>query len=181
MIGFFGGTFDPIHLGHLNLAIQLKEAAKLKEIWFCPAFCSPFKKDSLTPPQDRLNMLKLTLEGAPGLKVIEDEIVKEGPSYTIDTIRKLMKETGHTFRLILGEDQIENFSKWKEAEELKKLAPPLFGKRGVSQNSQALSIPLFDVSATEVRNRVKAGQWIGHLVPTQVSHYIHKKGLYLDD
>lgn len=181
-IGFFGGTFDPIHMGHLNLAVNIKERANLDEIWFCPAYQNPFKNGMKSAsPKARIEMITLAIQGAPGFKLLDYEITRESPSYTIDTIRHLIDTTGHSFMLILGQDQIQNLSKWKEVDALLELAPPIFASRGAGTGPAAFDIPLFDVSATEVRSRVKAGQWIGHLVPTQVNTYIQEGGLYLHD
>jgi nicotinate-nucleotide adenylyltransferase len=139
--GFFGGSFDPIHFGHISLAVRLLEEHKLEEILFCPAFYSPFK--TRVPPvassKDRLEMLKLALDH-PKFKIVTLELERGGPSYTIDTIRALKMQG---LRLILSEESAAFFSKWKEAEELVRLAPPLIGSR---------EIP---VSSTEIRERLK--------------------------
>lgn len=181
MIGFFGGTFDPLHFGHINLALELKERAGLKEVWFCPAFKSPFKEGITSASAfDRLNMLKLGLKDVPGCKVIDDEIVREGPSYTIDTIRALMEKTGESFRLILGDDHLKEFSLWKEAEQLRKLAPLLMGQRGFSDDAAIIKTPLLDISATKIRERIKEGLYVGHLLPQTTLNYIYNHGLYLD-
>lgn len=169
MIGFFGGSFDPIHFGHLNLAHELMKNGELEEVWFCPAFISPFKlKGSLVSPSDRLHMIELAIKGVPQFKVIDEEIKRGGPSYTIDTIKELTRDTGRSFRLLLGEDQWDDFSKWKESEQLLDLAPPLIGGR------------VLDISSTEIRERLKKGGWIDDLVPKEVSEYIYNKGLYLN-
>lgn len=179
MIGFFGGTFDPIHFGHLNLALRLREKAGLKEVWFCPAYVSPFKTSvKSASPEDRYEMVKLAIEGIEGFKVLDTEIKKKAPSYTIDTLRELISETNETFRLIIGSDQEADFMKWKEAEALKILAPPLMGERAGSPSSSALPLPLFDISATEIRERVKEGLYVGHQIPQAVQNYILKNKLY---
>jgi nicotinate-nucleotide adenylyltransferase len=179
MIGFFGGSFDPIHNGHLNLAIRLKEAAGLEKILFCPTFISPFKTHfKPASPEDRLKMIELAIQGAPGFELTDLEIKRGGPSFTIDTIKEILKHSNQPIRLILGEDQWASFPLWKEADELISLAPPLIGRRGGGSLPFAVDIPLFDVSSTEVRARVKGGQWIDHLVPKPVSEYIYNQGLY---
>lgn len=180
MIGFFPGTFDPIHLGHLNLAIRLKEAAGLKEVWFCPAFRSPFKLGIETAsPEDRLKMVQLAIKGIKGFRVLDLEIRKGAPSYTIDTIRELIQKTGEHFRLILGEDNVTDFTKWKEADKLAELAPLLIGARTGCRLESALLIPLYDISATDIRLRREEGLYIGHQVPASVLSHIKKNKLYL--
>lgn len=165
MIGFFGGTFDPIHFGHLTLAQTLMEKAGLKEVWFCPAGQNPFKEGiKSASPEDRFEMCRLAVQDFPGFKVIDTEIKRKGPSYTIDTIRSLK---GGPFRLILGEDQILSFDQWKEVDALKQLAPPLIGPRdGV------------ELRATNIRSRLEKGLPCAHLVPHKVLDYIFKNGLY---
>ena len=188
-VGFFGGTFDPIHFGHLHLAIALLEKEKLDEILFCPAFCSPFKTQ--TPPQaspeHRLAMLRLGLEGIPHFRITPIEIERKGPSYAIDTLRAL-KQDGVQLRLLLSEETAEHFALWKEVEALIQLAPPLVGTRG---QSAPLKGPFADVlkkgstrtktieiSSTEVRDRLQKKLYCGHLVPAKILDYIRSHCLY---
>jgi nicotinate-nucleotide adenylyltransferase len=179
MIGFFGGTFDPIHFGHINMALELKERAGLKEVWICPAYVSPFKEGLKTvAPEHRLAMAKLAIEGIPGFKVIDHEIKKAAPSFTVETLRELKEATGASFRLLLGGDQIESFHRWREADALKSLAPPLIARRSGSNQPGTVQIPLFDISATEVRKRLKKKLYCGHLLPHKVLDYILKNSLY---
>jgi nicotinate-nucleotide adenylyltransferase len=163
-IGFFGGSFDPIHFGHIALAVKLLEEYQLAEILFCPAFCSPFK--TATPPtaspEHRLCMLKLALD-FPQFKISTLELDRGGPSYTIDTIRMLKLDS---VRLILSEESAVNLNMWKEAQELVRLAPPLIAPR---------TIP---ISSTEVRERLREKRYCGHLVPAKALEYIHKHHLY---
>jgi nicotinate-nucleotide adenylyltransferase len=164
MIGFFGGSFDPIHFGHITLAIHLLEAHKLEKVLFCPAFCSPFKTDKppIASPQHRLAMLRLSLDH-PRFEITTLELDRGGPSYTIDTIRSLPHKG---LRLILSEETAAHLNQWKEAQELVRLAPLLTGPRE------------FPISSTEVRDRIKKRLYCGHLVPTPVLKYIETHGLY---
>lgn len=165
-VGFFGGSFDPIHFGHIFLAIELMEAHKLDEILFCPAFCSPFKTAAppSASPDHRLAMLQLALD-LPQFKVTPVELKKQGPSYTIDTIRALQTEEVR-FRLLLSEEAAAHLNQWKETEELVRLAPPLIGQREVP------------ISSTEIRARLKKKLYCGHLIPAKALEYILSHHLY---
>jgi len=179
-IGIFGGSFDPIHFGHLNLAIQMLEKAELDEILFCPALYSPFKEHHrpVASPEHRLAMLKLIL--TPFFRVTSIELDRPGPSFTIDTLRALASEKGQ-YRLLLSEESAASFQKWKDATEIIQLAPPLVGSRSGRGQSlfPALQTPLFDISSTEVRRRLQKKLYCKHLVPSIVLDYIMEFGLYL--
>jgi len=165
-IGFLGGSFDPIHFGHISLAIHLLESYHLDEVLFTPAFCSPFKMESppIASPHHRLEMLKRALD-FPKFKISTLEIDRGGPSYTIDTLRALQKE-GHKIRLLLSEETAPYLEKWKEAAELVKIAPPLVGPRDIK------------ISSTDIRNRLKKKLYSGHLIPAKALDYILSNGLY---
>ena len=131
MIGFYGGSFDPIHFGHLNLAIELKERCGLDEVWFCPANISPYKQHQA--PQggkNRLKMIQMAIRNIPGFKVLDLEILRAGPSYTVDTLEELIAKIGPgKLRLILGEDALQGFFNWKDPQKIIEIAPPLVGAR----------------------------------------------------
>ncbi len=190
-IGFYGGTFDPIHFGHINLAVQLMEVHRLDEILFCPAYCSPFK--TVAPPvasaSDRLEMVRLAIGGVPHFRVSTYEADRNDPSYTIDTLRAIQGEgRGQVkFRLILSEEAATHFDQWKEFQELIRLAPPLIGTRAPARMKGSLAEKLrsgftqtkiFEISSTEIRARLKKGLYCGHLVPQNVLEYIRERGLY---
>jgi len=187
LIGFIGGTFDPIHFGHLNLALEIAERKGLDKVLFCPANVSPLKQGA--PPavsaEDRFQMVGRAIGPIRGFELCDIELKKEGPSYTIDTIRALQEENPTAqFHLILGGDLIDDFKKWKEADLLLKLAPPFVGKRPGAKNSftsievEEVSIPVFDVSSTTLRDRLHQGLYCGHLVPQPVIDYITSHQLY---
>lgn len=165
-VGFFGGTFDPIHFGHISLAIQLLEKGKLDEILFCPAFCSPFKVATppVASPEQRLAMLKLALE-IPQFKISTIEIDRRGPSYTVDTIRSLSSE-GVQLRLLLSDEAAAHLDQWKDTQELIRLAPPLIGPREIQ------------ISSTQIRGRLKRKLYCGHLIPAKTLDYILVNHLY---
>jgi len=178
-IGVFGGTFDPVHFGHLNLAINIMEECVLDEVLFVPASVSPFKEDS--PPkalaEHRKEMLRLAIGPIKQFQVLDWELKSGGPVFTIDTVRKLAKDPSLQLHLILGEDHLASLHRWKEAEELVRLAPPLIGARGKS-GEKTIKIPSFDISSTQVRDRLSQKKYCGHLVPAAVLEYINKNKLY---
>ena len=195
-VGFYGGTFDPIHHGHLHIALEAYEKCDLDEILFCPAAVSPFKQDKMAGAKgkDRLAMIQLAIEDIEGFSLSDVEIQREGPSYTIDTIKELKQLRPHDqFFLILADDQLEGFSLWKESELLQTLAPLKIGSRlfrtfeEVAALRESLSKkdcffgPLLEISSTMVRERLKKGLYCKHLIPPKVVDYIHSHGLYLTD
>jgi nicotinate-nucleotide adenylyltransferase len=190
-VGFFGGSFDPIHLGHLNIAIELAERHNLDEVYICPTSQSPFKKSQ--PPtaskDHRRAMVTAAISPLPNFTLLDFELQKSVPCYTIDTIRELIAiHHKNNYFLLLGEDAIEHFHEWREVEELVKLATPLIGsRRAKSFNKTALSssiekgltqIPIMEISSTEIRDRLKKGLYCGHLLPAKVWDYIQQHQLY---
>ncbi|MBN4066903.1 nicotinate (nicotinamide) nucleotide adenylyltransferase [Simkania negevensis] len=195
-VGLYGGTFDPIHFGHLNLAIEMMEAHRLNRLWFCPAALSPHKTETLlTPAQHRLNMLRLALEQFPCCEILDSEITRDSPSYTVDTVRQCVndpKNKDKEFYLILGEDCLACFDRWKNSEEIVSSVSLLIGSRGKRQQALKLGMenldeaiargltPMhnFEISSTDVRERLSKGRYCGHLVPAKVLDYICKNKLF---
>lgn len=189
-IGILGGSFDPVHFGHLNLAICLMESCGLDEVLFVPTSLSPFKE--ATPPVatslERFTMLKSALKPLEKFHINEEEIHRSGPVYTIDTVRKLAQNKHLQLHLLLGEDHLHTFHKWKDVEELILLAPPLIGGRTTEMTTlpkdftatplRTVKIPLLDISSTMIRERLFQGKYCGHLVPAEVLDLIKKKNLY---
>lgn len=190
-IGFLGGTFDPIHFGHLNLALRILEARGLDQVLFCPASLSPHKESR--PPQaskeNRCAMVACAIADIPQLRLCTIETEQENPCYTIDTVRLLQKKhENDQFHLILGEDGLHRLSEWKEVEALLTLAPPLIGVRHLPRESSFYHkdikenfnlIPLMDISSAEIRMRLQKGLYCGHLLPANVLDYILSHQLYL--
>lgn len=194
-IGIYGGTFDPIHFGHINLALEAQEKAGLDEVWWIPVYVSPFKEK--VPPRAyfvaRLEMCALALEKIASFKVLEIEAKNPTLSYTIDTIELLQKENPNDkFYLIMGDEQAATFHLWKEVEKIvdrvelivgrRKGARPfdLKGSKGVLEALARGSIEtrILEISSTEVRERIQKKLYISHLVPSKVVDYISKNLLY---
>jgi nicotinate-nucleotide adenylyltransferase len=191
-IGIFGGSFDPIHFGHLNMAISMLEACGLDTVFFVPAGLSPFKEEAppLASPSHRVRMLELAIGKVPEFFLLDWEVNQQGPSYTIETVRRLARESHASLHLLIGEDHMTRFHHWKDVEELIRLSPPIVAGRPGSEKTKGaplaktlsggkVEIPLFDISSTSVRQRLSQNKYCGHLVPASVLDYIEKHRLYL--
>ena len=187
-VGIFGGTFDPIHLGHLITAQSVKEIRNLDKIIFIPAYISPHKTDAKpSSPEDRLKMIKLAVDGIPFFDCSDIEVNKGGISYTVDTLREL-KKYYDKIEFIIGYDNIFTFHTWKEPDEIFKLADVIVLKRKSSHPPQfedkyfrqAIFVQTrgIEISATDIRERVKSGMPINFLVPPKVMEYIYNHKLY---
>ena len=187
-VGIFGGTFDPIHLGHLITAQSVKEIRELEKIIFIPAFISPHKSNAVTSsPKDRLNMIKLAIKDIPFFDYSDMEIKMGGVSFTVDTLRELKKQY-ENLEFIIGYDNIFSFNTWKDPDEIMKLSTIIVLKRKSSHAppfkdkyyNQAVFVQTrgIEISATDIRERVKLGKPINFLVPPPVMEYIYKQKLY---
>ena len=187
-VGLFGGTFDPIHHGHLITAQSVKELRTLDKIIFVPAFISPHKQhEKASSAEHRLNMLKLALNDIPFFECSDFEIKQHTISYTIDTLREFKKYFDE-IDLIIGYDNIFKFHTWKEPDEILKLANVIVLKRKSShpldfvdkyvEAATFVQTRGIEISATDIRNRVHAGLPIHYLVPKIVENYIYKHKLY---
>ncbi|MBV9392235.1 MAG: nicotinate (nicotinamide) nucleotide adenylyltransferase [Verrucomicrobia bacterium] len=181
-LGLYGGSFDPIHHGHLILARQALEELKLDALVFIPAAESPFKPNhTIAPAQDRLAMVRLAIEMEQYFGIDPIEIEREAPSYTIHTARayRARNPTDELFFLI-GEDHVESLPRWNEFNELKQIVQFVILSR--SERCWPEDYPVIrkriELSSTEIRNRVAKKQPISYLVPEKVLHYIIDKNLY---
>lgn len=197
MIGIYGGTFDPIHFGHLNLVIEIAEIHELSEVWFCPAQINPHKLDAQPlSAEHRLKMIQLAIEEIPHLSVIDLEIKQEGPSYTVNTLKKIIEQeknsgSNRNFCLIIGDDAIPGFFHWHHPDEIVKLVPILIGRRQLNPifpkgdplivaalKNGMTKTKVMDICSTEIRARLNARRYCGHLVPAKVLDYIYANDLY---
>lgn len=195
-LGIFGGSFDPVHMGHLILAEQCREQAGLDRVLFIPAARPPHKPDiAQTPFRNRVEMLELALSGNPAFAIDELENERDGPSYTVDTLDAIHKRDGVTPWLILGADSVVDLPMWYQPRRILELAgllvvgrpgsPPPDIERlrtalGVDTvRMQTVVTPQVDIASREVRARVAAGKSIRYLVPRAVEAYIVEKRLYV--
>jgi len=205
MIGIYGGSFDPIHIGHLRIAEDVREFYDLQKVVFVPAYHSPLKPESRASAEDRIHMVKISIKDNPYFDVDRIEIKRKGKSYTIDTIKEYRKK-GLSPVFIVGTDAFLTLHRWKEPEELtrltsfivlgrgedsyndvkdylKKFFPymVLYAGRSISKNEGAVYYfgkRRIDVSSTEIRERVKINRSIKYLVLPEVEKYIFNKKLY---
>ena len=200
-VGIYGGSFDPIHFGHLNVAFEMLEKRKLDEIWFCPAKINPHKLGEQPKASDRqrLEMVQLAISGIPQFRVEDVEIQRGGISYTVDTIKYFLEEEGRKatpaqLYLIIGSDSVPGFFHWHKPEEIVHIVPLLVGSRTSEFDPAKLNgrpeivesikkgwtqIRIMEISATEIRSRLLQGMYCGHLIPKEVLDYIYKNQLYL--
>ncbi len=182
-IGILGGSFDPIHYGHLAVAEQARIQKDLDEIWFLPAYIPPHKTQ-LSLPKHRLNMLKLATSDNPYFKIEEIEIDQKQTMYTYDTIQLLKnKYPYYDYYFIIGGDMVEYLPKWyqiqKLFEEVTFLAVARYGYRKTTSYPVVwLDIPYLELSATWLRAQVQSGNSIRYYVPDAVYEYIKKEGMY---
>jgi nicotinate-nucleotide adenylyltransferase len=188
-IALFGGSFDPVHLGHLLVARAAREEAGLERIFFIPAAQSPFKPDAQpAPAAERLRWLRLALAGDARAEVDDQEILRGGPSYTIDTVRNYaLKHPAAELFYLIGADQTTQLRLWREAGELARLVQFLVIPRPGETPAELAApfrgrvlrgIPL-GVSSSEIRARLKAGLTVEHLTPPAVAEALVHKRLYL--
>jgi nicotinate-nucleotide adenylyltransferase len=198
-VGVFGGTFDPVHFGHLILAEQAREQGRLEEVWFVPAARPPHKREGdLSRFEHRSEMLTLATAGNPAFRVLDLEKDRPGPSYTVDTLTELRRrEPAANLWLLIGSDTLEDLGSWHERQRLPELAGLLVmtrpghvvldaesvsGSLGVSSGAglrmQVLEVPQIDISSRDLRRRAATGRSLRYLLPRAVEVYIREKHLY---
>jgi len=198
-LAIFGGTFNPIHRGHVEVARAALDELLLQEQILIPSAVPPHKAATdLASGEDRLAMCQLAVRDEPRIAVSDIELRSPPPSYTVNTLRVLCREHPETeLLLLIGADMLQDFHLWHRYKEILELARLLtFPRPGVALGplnelraavgdttvdrilADALHTPLVDVNSTEIRRRVKAGLSISDLVPAVVEHYIRDHGLY---
>lgn len=183
-IGVLGGSFDPIHHGHLIVAQVLRERLALDEVRLIPAGAQPFKAGHhQASPEDRAAMVALAVSGEPGLVADRAEVERPGPSYTAVTLRDLAgRFPGAELVLLVGSDAAAELSAWHDAAAIPALARVVpFARAGVADAvAGTVPVPAVTISSTEVRQRVRAGRSIRYWVPDGVADYIAAHRLYRD-
>ena len=196
-IGIVGGTFDPIHVGHLALALAARRCARLDRVLLVPAAIPPHRGPAVAAGADRLEMTRRAAAGQDGLEVSDLELWRQGPSYTVDTLRELAaaNPTAELY-LVLGWDAARDLRSWREPDAVTRLARlVVVGRPGLQMPGRSdllaagldpdrvllCSEPTPDVSATDLREALARGGPTGHLLPAAVAEYIADRGLYRPD
>lgn len=196
-IGIFGGTFDPIHFGHLLLAEQCREQCQLDEVWFLPAKIPPHKREkTITDEKSRVEMIEFAIAGHVQFRVEKIELERESVSYTVETLQELkQRDTDHEFFLLIGVDSLLEFQTWREPERIRELATLVAVNRdstgSVEEESlrqslgeeffsrlKLVNIPDIALSSTDIRNRIRRGKSIRFMTPRAVETYIEQHNLY---
>lgn len=192
----YGGSFDPVHIGHIALADCAAAECGLDEIIFMPAYISPFKQDrKVTKGEDRLAMLETVLDFNPAFRVSDYELRKGGPSYTIETLRHFRSMVDGELHFVLGFDSVVQVDKWYEGEEILRDFPLITVRRNDTDDAEGferiegfrkefgaeitvLDMEPVDASSTEIRDMIKGGGEISGLVLPRTEEYIIEHKLY---
>ena len=182
-IGVFGGTFDPVHVGHLAIALAALESVPLDRVLFVPIRRSPLKdRDPLASTADRVAMLETAIASEPRFALSRAELEREGVSYTVDTLEELRSQ-GELF-LILGSDALADLARWRAPDRIRELATILVAARPGAPEPDAMhgartfDAPRLDISSRELRARAARGMSLRYLVPDAVWEHIKRHGLY---
>lgn len=186
-IGILGGTFNPVHIGHLILGEEAVWKLKLDRLIYIPSYVPPHKDVDIASPEDRFNMVDIAIEDNPHFEVSRVEIDNKGTSYSVNTLRELKKNFGEkaTLFFITGSDSLRELFSWKDVDEIFKLSNFVVAQRPgypveeVPENIQTVVITPIEISSSEVRRRIKEARSIRYLVPDRVRNYIYKKKLYI--
>ena len=197
-VGILGGTFDPVHRGHLEIARRAMDEAALERVIFIPAGQPRLKAgEPSASPQQRLEMLWLAVDGTPGFEVSDIELRRAGPTLTVETLRELQQQLGYGIELcfILGLDALGRFDQWVQPEGVVELArllavsrpgytgfdwPAFYARNPYAEGRvDCLDSTAIDVSASELRGRIAAGASVSGLLPAAVEGYIRDNGLYV--
>lgn len=194
-VGLYGGTFDPVHYGHLLLAEQCREQLGLNAVWFLPAAVPPHKQGAeISDAQHRVAMLEVAIAGQPSFRVETHELERGGTSYTVDTLAHFRRvDPTLDLVLLIGADSLVDLPTWREPQRILSLATVAAVNRGrapidlaplqsrIPESAGRVTVvpmPGIDLSATDIRRRVQAGRSIRYMTPRGVEAYIREHGLY---
>ena len=198
-IGIFGGSFDPIHLGHLILAERCRENAELDQVWFMPSALAPHKQDGAHgTDRQRTEMIELAIGGHEGFQLSKIELERGGVSYTVDTLEHLHENyPNDEFFLLIGDDSLENFGSWRDPHRICELSIPLVVNRPGSGEvdlsllkpfasdsrfreieNWKIECPKIELSSSDIRARIQDGKSIRFLTPRGVEKYIETQRVY---
>lgn len=198
-LGILGGSFDPVHYGHLLLAECCREQCRLDAVWFLPTAVPPHKQtQELTPAAERIEMLELAIAGNPAFSVCRHETDRGGVNYTVDTLTHFHEEEpNRELFFLMGADMLLDLPNWRNASRVCELAMPVVVHRPDAQpmdfeclreiaspeqieqiRNHQVAMPSIGISSTDVRRRVQTGQSIRYRVPRAVEMYIETHGLY---
>lgn len=195
-LGLYGGSFDPVHYGHLLLAERCREALELDEVRFIPAGDPPHKQRCLAPGKARAEMLEFATAGNPFLTVDRRELDRPGPSYTVETLTEFKDEfPGAELFFLMGADSLADLPQWRQPGEIAKLATIVAANRGdhplpdpggvaqslgteIAARIRLVTIPGIDLSSTELRERASSGRSLRYATPAAVGAYIVDQGVY---
>ncbi|MGC8640776.1 MAG: nicotinate-nucleotide adenylyltransferase, partial [Isosphaeraceae bacterium] len=193
-LGLFGGTFDPVHLGHLILAEQCREVCRLDRVWFVVAGSPPHKQGERTPVAQRLEMVRIAIAGHPSFEVCDLETRRPGPHYSFETLELVHAERPHDdLFFLIGGDSLVDLPNWREPARIARLASIVVVNRpGISEvdaidlpdfgpgsnKLQSVSVPPIGIASHELRRRIAEGRTIRYLVPRGVEAFIEAHRLY---
>lgn len=193
-LGLFGGTFDPIHLGHLILAEQCREACALDRVWFIVAGAPPHKQGDRTPAAHRLEMARIAIAGHPAFDVCDLETTRPGPHYSVETLAAIRRtRPDDDLFFLIGADSLEDLPTWREPEGIARLATIVVVNRpGISERGPeslpdfgpgthrltTVNVPPIGIASKDLRRRLASGRSVRYQVPRAVEAYIDAQQLY---
>lgn len=186
-LGLFGGTFDPIHLGHLIMAETCREACRLDRVWFVVAGEPPHKRGERTPARHRVEMVRLAIAGHPDFEVSEIEVDRPGPHYSVETLEAVHRARPEDeLFFIIGADSLVDLPHWREPARIRELATIVVVNRpGFAPPADPgtpaplfVDVPPIGIASSEIRRSLAAGRSVRYRVPRSVEAYLQAHGLY---
>jgi nicotinate-nucleotide adenylyltransferase len=187
-LGIFGGTFDPVHVGHLILAQEALEQLDLDRLWFLPASRPAHKRArAITPVAHRIAMLRHAVRGNPRFTISRIEADQDGPSFTVTTLERLARTERADLYFLMGQDSLEEFRTWREPDRILALARLVVAPRGeraprldaaTRRRVVFLDQPRIGIASSDIRRRLRRGAAVRYWVPDPVLSYIRRHGLY---